>query len=78
MKDEISKVETQELNKMKLQRLESANAKIIFILSKCIDQFDRDLVDHLDTTKEHWDTIFQIQQIFGFFKKTKAASNHWI
>ncbi|RKF77711.1 hypothetical protein GcC1_061035 [Golovinomyces cichoracearum] len=57
MKDKITKVEINGLNEIKEQRWMSANAKVLFTLSKCIDQFDRELIDHFETAREQWDSL---------------------
>ncbi|RKF80972.1 hypothetical protein GcM1_188034 [Golovinomyces cichoracearum] len=53
MKDQITKVEINGLNEIKEQRWVSVNAKVLFTLSKCIDQFNRELLDHFETAREH-------------------------
>lgn len=52
MKDENTKVEIYGLSKIKEKVWVSANVKVLFIPSKCIDQFDREIVGHFETTRE--------------------------
>ncbi|KAI0997586.1 hypothetical protein K3495_g10599 [Podosphaera aphanis] len=58
MKDEITRIAITGLNETKEKRLEAANGRVLFTLSKYIDQFDRKLVDHFETAKEQWDSLY--------------------
>lgn len=67
MKDEITKVDIYSFSKIKVRRWVSANAKVFCTHSKCIDQIDRELVDHFQTAKEQWDSLF--------LKYSKSSAN---
>ena len=47
MKDTLDKIIPPGLDEAKQERYESAEAKILFMISKCIDQFDREHVKPL-------------------------------
>ncbi|KAI1007786.1 hypothetical protein K3495_g436 [Podosphaera aphanis] len=59
MKSELDKIIPPDLDEFKKQKWESANAKILFMLSKCIDQLDREHVEPFDTAKEQWSSLQQ-------------------
>jgi hypothetical protein len=79
MKDTLDKIIPPGLDEAKQERYESAEAKILFMIGKCIDQFDREHVKPFHTAKERWDSLYQkyskttpaarrddLQQITGF------------
>jgi hypothetical protein len=79
MKDALDKVIPPDLDEAKQEKYESAEAKVLFMIGKCIDQFDREHVKPFHTAKERWDSLYQkyskttpaarrddLQQITGF------------
>ena len=45
------------LNSEKRQRYRATNAKVLFMLSKCIGTFDQNFVENNTTAKGQWDAL---------------------
>jgi len=46
------------LDKAKQKKYKSAEARVLFMISKYIDQFDQEHVKPFYTTKERWDSLY--------------------